>query len=135
MRLAAAGLVALVACAAACQPAPVMFGGIDLGKPMRALGTEPFWGVEIRPDAIVFTGVDRPDFRAPNPGARLQGAVAIIAAKDVAGAELVITLRPDTCSDGMSDFVYPLGAEIVFGGDTLTGCAASQTTLDERPRP
>jgi len=132
MRLAAAMLVAALA---ACQPAPVMFGGIDLGKPMRALGTEPFWGVEIRSDEIVFTGVDRPEFRAPNPGARLQGAVAIIAARDAAGLELVITLRPDQCSDGMSDFVYPLGAEVVFGGETLRGCAVSQTTLDERPRP
>lgn len=132
MRVSALGLVVLVA---ACQPAPAMLGGVDLDKPIRALGTEPFWGVEIGPDEIVFTGVDRPDFRAPNPGARLQGAVAIIAAKDAAGAELVITLRPDTCSDGMSDFVYPLGAEIAFGGETLTGCAASQTTLDERPRP
>jgi len=132
MRLAAAGLVVL---AAACQPAPVMLAGIDLGKPMRALGTEPFWGIDIGPDEIVFTGVDRPEFRAPNPGARLQGAVAIIAAKDKAGAELVITLRPDTCSDGMSDFVYPLGAEVALGGEVLTGCAASQTTLGERPRP
>ncbi len=128
-------VAALVAMLAACQPAPLMLGEIDLGKPMRALGTEPFWGVEIKPDEVVFTGVDRPEFRAPNPGARIQGAVAVIAAKDAAGAEIVITLRPDQCSDGMSDFVYPMNAEVAFAGETLKGCAASQTTLDERPRP
>ena len=31
-------------------PAPTMVGGVDLSQPLRAIGTEPFWGVEITPD-------------------------------------------------------------------------------------
>lgn len=121
---------------AACQPAPAMttLGGVDLGKPVRALGTEPFWGVEVSLDAIVFTGVDRADFQAEGPVLRMAGAGAVFSAKDAAGAEIILTLKPDKCSDGMSDFVYPLSAEVKVGGETLVGCAASQTVMGERPR-
>jgi uncharacterized membrane protein len=140
--------VALILLAAACQPADepaataeapatagVVIGGVDLSKPARALGTEPFWGVEIRPDEIVFTGVDRPDLRAPHAGARLVGMSAVIAASDAAGLTLTITLKPAQCSDGMSDWVYPLAAEVKLGDETLTGCADAKTTLDERTLP
>lgn len=130
-------LVALGLALAACQPAPQMteLGGVDLAKPLRALGTEPFWGVEVSLDEIVFTGVDRADFQAAGPVLRLAGAGAVFTAKDAAGVELTLTLKPDKCSDGMSDWVYPLSAEVKFAGETLTGCAASQTMLSERPKP
>lgn len=126
--------VALLALAA-CQPAPTLttLAGVDLAKPTRALGTEPFWGIEVSLDEIVFTGVDRADFRATGPVLRMAGAGAVFTAKDAGGAELTLTLKPDKCSDGMSDWVYPLSAEVKFGGETLVGCAASQTMLDERP--
>lgn len=128
-------LVALGLGLAACQPAPALttLGGVDLSRPMRALGTEPFWGVEVSLDEVVFTGVDRADFRAATPVLRIAGAGAVFTAKDAGGAELSLTLKPDKCSDGMSDWVYPLSAEVRIGGETLTGCAASQTMLGERP--
>ena len=128
-------LCAMMLGLAACQPAPKLMtlGGVDLSRPLRALGTEPFWGIEVSLDEIVFTGVDRADFRAPGPVLRLAGAGAVFTAKDAKGAELTLTLKPDKCSDGMSDWVYPLSAEVKVGGETLSGCAASQTTLNERP--
>ena len=125
-------IVVLGFMAAACQPAAQTIGGVDLGKPMRALGTEPFWGIEMTPQELVFTGVDRPDFRAPNPGARIEGEIAVIAARDPQGLALTIKLKPATCSDGMSDYVYPLEVEVTLGAETLKGCAAPQTMLDER---
>lgn len=65
---------------AAPQPqAAVTLGGVDLGQPVRALGTEPFWGVEITPDALIYTRVDQPTQRAPNHGATVQGTVATFA--------------------------------------------------------
>ena len=127
------GVVALGVIVAACQPAVQEIGGVDLSKPMRALGTEPFWGVEISPTELVFTGVDRPDFRAPNPGVRIEGEMAVIAARDPQGLALTIQLKPAKCSDGMSDWVYPLEARVQLGAETLKGCAAPQTTLGERP--
>lgn len=128
-------LAVLVLGVAACQPAPALttLAGVDLAKPTRALGTEPFWGIEVSLDEIVFTGVDRADFRASGPVLRMAGAGAVFTAKDASGAELTLTLKPDKCSDGMSDWVYPLSAEVKFGGETLTGCGASQTMLDTRP--
>jgi len=33
--------------------APVVLAGVDLSQPLRAVGTEPFWSVEIRPDGLV----------------------------------------------------------------------------------
>lgn len=128
-------LAVAVLAVAACQPAPPLttLAGVDLAKPTRALGTEPFWGIEVSLDEIVFTGVDRADFRAANPVLRMAGAGAVFTAKEAGGAELTLTLKPDKCSDGMSDWVYPLSAEVKFGGETLVGCAASQTMLSERP--
>lgn len=117
---------------AACQPAAQTIGGVDLGKPMRALGTEPFWGIEMTPQELVFTGVDRLDFHAPNPGARIEGEIAVIAARDPQGLALTIKLKSAKCSDGMSDWVYPLEAEVTLGAETLKGCAAPQTMLEER---
>ena len=65
-------LAVAVLAVAACQPAPPLttLAGVDLAKPTRALGTEPFWGVEIRPDEIVFTGVGK-------SAAELERAVAL----------------------------------------------------------
>lgn len=125
-------IVALGLVAAGCQPAVQTLGGVDLAKPMRALGTEPFWGIEMTPTELVFTGVDRPEFHAPNPGARIEGEIAVIAARDPQGLALTIRLKPAKCSDGMSDWVYPLEAEVQLGAETLKGCAAPQTVLDER---
>jgi uncharacterized membrane protein len=48
-------IVALGLMVSGCQPAAQTLGGVDLSKPMRVLGTEPFWGVEISPTELVFT--------------------------------------------------------------------------------
>lgn len=124
------GVVGLALMLAACQPAVQEIGGVDLGKPMRVLGTEPFWGIGISADGLVFTGVDRPEFHAPNPGARVEGEMAVIAARDPNGLALTIRLKPAKCSDGLSDWVYPLEAEVTLGAETLHGCAAPQTERD-----
>lgn len=115
--------------------APVVIGGVDLSQPARALGTEPVWGVEIKPDELVFTGVDRAEIRAPHGGAVLEGATAVISSTDATGQTLVLRLDAGACSDGMSDRVYSLAAEVRLGAETLKGCAASQAMLDSQPKP
>lgn len=111
-------------------PAPVVIGGVDLSTQVRVSGTEPFWGVDMTPGTLVFTGVDRAELRLANPGAVMQGEAAVIAAEG-----LTITLKPATCSDGMSDRVYPLEAEVMLGTELLKGCANSQGALDALPKP
>jgi uncharacterized membrane protein len=108
-------------------------GGVDLSQAVRALGTEPFWTVEITPQTLIYSGVDRPEQQVSNPGARVSGSTAVIEAKDAAGASFVITLKAAECSDGMSDRTYPLEAEVKVGAETLKGCAASEDFLKAQP--
>ena len=121
---------------AAPQPqAAAVLGGVDLGKPVRALGTEPFWGVEITPDALIYTRVDQPTQRAPNRGATVQGTVATFASSTNLNQALNVVLIATECSDGVSDRTYPLTARVEIGADTLTGCAAPAALLTARPAP
>ena len=115
-------------------PAPTTLGGVDLSQPLRALGTEPFWSVEITKDAMVYTGVDRDEQRAGNPQPVVQGTTAVYTAADD-GTAMVVTLIATECSDGMSDRLYPLTAKVELGEVSLTGCAASQAFLNSQPAP
>ena len=48
------------------QPAPVL-GGVDLAQPVRALGTEPFWSVELTGTEMVYTTPEPPSSARPSP--------------------------------------------------------------------
>lgn len=115
--------------------AAAVLAGVDLGQPVRALGTEPFWSVEITPDTLIYTRVDQPDQRAPNHGATLQGTVATYASSTNLQKALNVMLIATECSDGMSDRVYPLTARVEIGDDTLTGCAAAKSAILVQPAP
>lgn len=123
------------------EPTPVeprVLGGVDLNQPLRVIGNEPFYAVEIRPDALVYSGVDRPEQRAANPGPVIQGTTAVYATATGNGTALVVTLSDTDCSDGMSDRTYPLTARVEVGEETLNGCAASVAFLastDEQGQP
>lgn len=127
--------VPIAACQPANAPAPVVLAGVDLSQPLRAIGTEPFWSVEIKSDGLVYGGVDRPERKMANPRAEVHGDAVIIAAKDAAGVDFAIALRAAQCSDGMSERVYRLEVEVAFKGETLKGCADSQAALDASPTP
>ncbi len=114
---------------------PQMLGGVDLNQPLRALGTEPFWGVAISPETLVYSGVDQAEQTAPNPGPEVQGTTAVYASATGDGTAMVVTLVATECSDGMSDRVYPLTARVELGELSLNGCAQSAAVLDSEPRP
>lgn len=109
--------------------------GVELSQPLRVLGTEPFWSVEIEFDKLVYSGVDRPETEMANSGPSFQDGNIVIAARDADGEAFTITMREVQCSDGMSDRVYPLEAEVLYKGETLKGCANSQAALDALPPP
>ncbi len=147
MRLVRAALPMAVLALAACTdpaptepapaptPTPAVLGGVDLTQPVRALGTEPFWSVEITPQDLAYTAVDAVEIRAPNPGPTIQGTTAVYAAAAPDGTALVVTLIATECSDGMSDRTYPLTARVELGPQTLNGCAASVAFLTSQPAP
>lgn len=98
-------------------PDPLFAGDLD------ALGTEPFWSVEVRAASLTLKRPDHPDVAVTHGGPEAQGNAAVFSGGQGAGA-LRLTLRKATCSDGMSDRTYPLTAELEAGGETLKGCAA-----------
>ncbi|WGM32913.1 hypothetical protein [Brevundimonas sp. NIBR11] len=114
-------------------PPPVL-AGVDLTQPVRAIGTEPFWAVDITPQTLIYSAPDDPGVSAPNPGPTIQGTTAVYATTSN-GTALVVTLIATECSDGMSDRVYPLTARVERGSQTLNGCAASVAFLESQPQP
>lgn len=110
------------------QPAPVL-GGVDLAQPVRALGTEPFWSVELTGTEMVYTTPEPPEQRAPQPNPLVQGTTATWEAETADGTALSVTLIATECSDGMSDRTYPLTAMVKLGDLELTGCAASSAAV------
>jgi uncharacterized membrane protein/heat shock protein HslJ len=95
-------------------------GQVPAGDAYFALGTEPFWSVEITDARIAF---DRPGERqivADNPGARpsFNGRRYVTRAVTVD-----ITATP--CSDGMSDRRYPDTVSVTAGGRTWRGCGGA----------
>jgi len=108
---------------------PSTLGGVNLDQPLRALGTEPFWAVELRQDALIYSGVDRPEQRAPRPRRIVDADEAVFRGVTGAGTALTVSLTPVTCSDGMSDRIYPLTARVEIGQERLSGCAASVSAI------
>jgi uncharacterized membrane protein len=93
--------------------------------PLRAVGTEPFWGARIDGRCVTYSHPeDQKGTRVwtrytpgPGGGGTWSGALA------GQPFELVLSPRPG-CSDGMSDRRYPLAAALRVAGERRSGCAA-----------
>lgn len=103
--------------------APVL-GGIDLSQPVSVNGTEPFWGLQIAAGDIVYSTPEDQGRHFAGAAFALKGNAASL----TSGA-LSVTLSDKSCSDGMSDRVYPLTAEATIDGKTLKGCAISTAEM------
>ncbi len=102
----------------ASAPAPVQAVNEEFSSPLQAAGTEPFWGLSIRPDGLILTRPDHDAVQAANPGPTYGGKAATWT---VPG--LKATLTQTHCNDGMSDRDYPYAATVVVGAEKLKGCA------------
>lgn len=144
MLLAAAAVLALAACKpageatppanapppAAPEPIKPELNGVDLTQDLRAIGTEPFWAVEMTKADLTFSAPDHPGSTAPNAGPAMTVGQAEWSATTADGAALKITMTGKDCSDGMSDRTYPLTAKVLLGETTYNGCAATIAALD-----
>jgi uncharacterized membrane protein len=102
-----------------------------------ALGTEPFWNVEVASDVVRLRRPNAPDvvvpaiapqwLRAPGDTSRVLDSVATPrlwrSRRSSNDPVLELLVTPGSCSDGMSDRTYPFTARMVYGALTLTGCA------------
>ena len=113
MRLAA---VALAVTLAGCTTLPTA----EPGTTYRALGTEPFWALELDGRRMVFTEVNAPGVRISEPQPRpIHGFAGDI----YQGARIHLNIvRGQRCSDGMSDRVYPDRVQVRVDGRAFEGC-------------
>jgi len=91
--------------------------------PLRAVGTEPFWGARIEGRCVTYS---HPDDQA---GTRIWTRYTRTAnggswSGALGGRPFTLTTRAAPgCSDGMSDRVYPIAVELIVGGERRSGCA------------
>lgn len=139
-------VLGLAACLTACGEAPMGASegastapadapastapGPDFSGDFELVGTEPFWGGGIRPDGLSLTRAGEAEIRADNPGVKVEDGAGVWNA----GA-LVLRLRAEPCSDGMSDRQYGYRAEVTLNGQALRGCAARPEEPPTRPGP
>lgn len=119
--------------APATAPTPVVIGGIDLVQPLRVLGTEPFWAVDIAHETLVLTRPGVADVTAPTSNPVVTGTTAVYSGTTNTGQTMVLTVIATECSDGMSDRVYPLTAKVELGEETLNGCGNTILALSQAP--
>jgi uncharacterized membrane protein len=86
----------------------------------RAIGTEPFWDLEIGRD-MVFTDRGNDNFRVVQPTPRPINGVA---GEIYQTPRLNVNIVHSRCSDGMSDRTYPDTVQVRVDGREFRGCGA-----------
>jgi uncharacterized membrane protein/heat shock protein HslJ len=93
----------------------------------RAIGTEPFWDLEIGRD-MVFTDRGNDNFRVVQPTPR---PINGIAGEIYQTPRLNVNIVHGSCSDGMSDRTYPDSVQVRVDGREFRGCGAPITFFGE----
>jgi uncharacterized membrane protein len=108
------------------EPAPAP---VDAANPrFRCVGNEPGWTLAIGPDSLVFVG-DYGEVRAAYPGVvpRTGDGIWYYESNSRSGpsgySRLVAVVVRDSCSDGMSDRIYPYRARVLHDLKGYVGCA------------
>lgn len=92
--------------------------------PIRAVGTEPFWGARVEGRCVTYSTPEN------QQGVRIwtrytagqNGRGAWVGQLD--GQKFEMRVRPEAgCSDGMSDESYPMAVELSVNGESRKGCA------------
>jgi uncharacterized membrane protein len=91
--------------------------------PLRAVGTEPFWGARIEGRCVTYSTPENQQGTrvwtrfTPAPGGGVwSGALG--------GKRFELSTKAAPgCSDGMSDRRYPVAVTLLVGGEQRTGCA------------
>ena len=108
----------------AAAPAATGNASVATNETLRALGTEPFWALDIDSTGLRFTTPqDTAGMRVPpNAPSPVAGDTLVWMAESELAA-IHVRIWPTQCSDGMSDRVYPWTAIVRVAGTTYQGCA------------
>jgi uncharacterized membrane protein len=115
MRNLAFAATLLLAGCATLSPAPV-----EKGTSYRAVGTEPFWALELNGREMVFTEANAPGVRIVEAQPR---AIHGFAGDIFQGRRINLNIvHGQRCSDGMSDRVYPDRVQLRVDARSFEGC-------------
>ena len=92
--------------------------------PIRAIGTEPFWGARVEGRCITYSTPENQQGTRiwTRHSAGVDGQAAWVGQLD--GKPFEMRVRPQAgCSDGMSDNRYPMAVELSVNGEQRRGCA------------
>ena len=84
----------------------------------EAVGTEPFWAVQVRADSLRLSRPDYAEMIVAAPKLQWRGKTRIWTTEN-----LTVSIAPGACSDGMSDRAYVYVAQVRVGRESLKGCA------------
>ncbi|MEO7540985.1 MAG: hypothetical protein ABIS66_03445 [Sphingomicrobium sp.] len=105
------------------SPCLVQDGDLLRMTPLRAVGTEPFWGARIEGRCVTYSTPE--DQKGTRVWTRFNtGPQGGIWTGNLAGKPFVLRTSPVVnCSDGMSDNRYQMAVELTVNGETRRGCA------------
>jgi heat shock protein HslJ len=96
---------------------------ISEGIDFVALGTEPFWGLDIDFEkGMEFKTPDGKSFNAPPVMAKKGSEGVLIYESKTEDGSLKVTLKKEPCSDGMSDNKFDYSVMVAVNGTTFQGC-------------
>lgn len=100
-----------------------------MAEPLRALGTEPFWALDVDTSGLRFiTPDDTSGVRFP-PIAATVVADTVVWSGQTEHAAIELRVWTEKCSDGMSDREYPYASRVTIAGTTYRGCADRRRTI------
>jgi uncharacterized membrane protein len=85
--------------------------------PYHALGTEPFWNLLIDEHNLTFVQPDAAPVTQPTPR-----VIVGVAGEIYQTPRMNVNIVHATCSDGMSDRVYPDKVQVSVDGRQFSGC-------------
>lgn len=91
-----------------------------------AVGTEPFWSVTINRNGIVYSTPDAKNIKYSYtaPKAASSRPLDLVRVYKLTGkTNGFVVIKKGSCSDGMSERVYPYDATVILGNQVLEGCA------------
>lgn len=117
------------------QPTTATDPAAPFRQDFTLLGTEPFWNLQVKGTTMVLSQPDPiPAVTGTNTVLTATSGKAVWTA-EAEGKPFVATLTAESCSDGMSDRVYPYAAEVKAGDLVLKGCGVSAVDLEKMGRP
>ena len=117
-------LLSVTVLLAGCATVPT--GPAEPAATYRALGTEPFWSLELNGREMVFTEANAPGQRIVEPQPR---AIHGFAGDIFQGKRINLNIvHGQRCSDGMSDRVYRDKVQVRVDDRSFEGCGGGVET-------